>query len=121
MNLKEYQELCAKTAKKFETPKEEIMTWGLGITGEAGDIAGCIKKTFAHDNDQRQGIKENLGDTLWYMAMICNFFNWDMEEVLNQNIEKLKARYPKGEFTIEDAKRKGDRIDWNEVKDETSE
>jgi len=43
-----------------------------------------------------------------------------MEEVLNQNIEKLKARYPKGEFTIEDAKRKGDRIDWNEMEDENT-
>jgi len=117
MNLKQYQELCKKTAKKFETPKEEIMTWGLGLTGEAGDIAGCIKKTFAHDNDQREGIRENLGDTLWYMAMICNFFGWDMEEVLEQNIEKLKARYPDGKFTIEHAKRQGERIDWNEVDD----
>ena len=120
MNLKQYQELCKKTAKEFETPKNEIMTWGLGLTGETGDIAGCIKKTFEHDNDQRAGIKENLGDTLWYMAMICNFFNWDLEEVLNQNIEKLKARYPKGKFTIEDAKRKGDRIDWNEKEDDTN-
>lgn len=118
MNLKEYQELCKTTAKEFENPKEEIMNWGLGIAGEAGDIAGCIKKTFSHDNDQRAGIKENLGDTLWYMAMICNFFNWDMEEVLNQNIEKLKARYPEGKFTIEDARRKGERIDWNEKGDE---
>jgi len=117
MNLKEYQELCKKTAKEFENPTEGIMTWGLGLTGEAGDIAGCIKKTFVHDNDQREGIKENLGDALWYMAMMCTFFNWDMEEVLNQNIEKLKARYSKGEFTIEDAKRKGDRIDWNEKED----
>ena len=120
MNLKEYQELCKKTAKEFENPTEGIMTWGLGLTGETGDIAGCIKKTFVHDNDQREGIKENLGDALWYMAMMCTFFNWDMEEVLNQNIEKLKARYPKGKFTIEDAKRKGDRIDWNEIEDETS-
>lgn len=111
-NLNEYQKLCKLTAKKFETPKEEILTWGLGITGEAGDIASCIKKTFAHDNDQREGIKENLGDTLWYAAMICNFFNWDMQEILNENIEKLRKRYPSG-FTIEDARRDNTRIDWN--------
>ncbi len=55
-NLKEYQELCKLTAKKFETPEKEILTWGLGIAGEAGDVASCIKKTFAHDNDQRLGI-----------------------------------------------------------------
>lgn len=114
MNLKEYQELCAKTAKKFETPEKEIFIWGLGLTGEAGDIAGCIKKTYAHDNDQKAGIRENIGDTLWYAAMICNFFNWDMDDVLNENIEKLKKRYPDGKFTIEHAKRDNTRIDWNE-------
>lgn len=113
MNLKEYQELCKKTAKKFETKEKEILTWGLGIAGEAGDIAGCIKKTFAHDNDQREGIKENVGDTLWYTAMICNFFNWDMEKILDENIKKLENRYPKG-FTEKDAGRGGTRIDWNE-------
>jgi len=118
MNLKEYQELCKKTAKKFETDEKEILTWGLGITGEAGDVAGCIKKTYAHDNDQKQGIKENIGDTLWYAAMICNFFNWDFEEVLKENIEKLNKRYPQGKFTTEHARREGTRIDWSE-KEET--
>lgn len=113
MNLKEYQEMCKTTAKKFETQEKEILTWGLGIAGEAGDIASCIKKTFAHNNDQKEGIKENIGDTLWYAAMICNFFNWDMEEVLKQNISKLQKRYPQG-FTTEDARRGGSKIDWNE-------
>jgi NTP pyrophosphatase (non-canonical NTP hydrolase) len=112
-NLKEYQELCKITAKKFETPEKEILTWGLGIAGEAGDVASCIKKTYAHDNDQREGIKENLGDALWYVAMICNFYNWDMQEILDKNLDKLKKRYPQG-FTIKDAKREGTKIDWNE-------
>lgn len=104
--------MCKATAKKFETQEKEIFTWGLGIAGESGNVASCIKKTFAHDNDQREGIRENLGDTLWYAAMICNFFNRDMEEVLNENVEKLKKRYPNG-FTVKDAKRNGTIIDWN--------
>ena len=111
--LKDYQKLCALTAKKFENAEKEIHTWGLGIAGEAGDLAGCIKKTYSHDNDQREGIRENIGDTLWYAAMICNFYDWDMQEVLEENVKKLKKRYPKG-FTTEDARRKGTRIDWNE-------
>jgi len=110
-SLKEYQELCKLTAKKFETPEKEIMTWGLGIAGEAGDVASCIKKTFAHDNDQRAGIRENIGDTLWYSAMICSFFNWDMQEILNENIKKLRERYPQG-FTTENARRNNTMIDW---------
>jgi len=113
MNLKEYQEICKITAKKFDTKEKEILTWGLGIAGEAGDVASCIKKTFAHDNDQKAGIRENIGDALWYAAMICNFFEWDMQEVLNENLNKLKKRYPQG-FTIDDAKRGGTMKDWNE-------
>lgn len=115
MNLKEYQEICKKTAKKFESPELEISTWGLGITGEAGDVASCIKKTFAHKNDKKEGIKENIGDMFWYAAMICNFFNWDLEEVLGENIKKLEQRYPEG-FTEKDAQRNGTMIDWNEEK-----
>ncbi len=113
MPLKKFQDLCKRSAKKFETPEKEILTWGLGIAGEAGDVAGCIKKTFAHDNDQRDGIKENIGDTLWYAAMICNYFDWDMNEILHNNIKKLEARYPDG-FTSKDAGREGTRVDWNE-------
>ncbi len=113
MNLKEYQELAKLTAKKFDNPELEISTWGLGVTGEAGDIASCIKKTFAHKNEVvKDGIKENIGDMFWYSAMICNFFNWNMEEILQQNIEKLKKRYPQG-FTIEDARRGGTMIKWS--------
>lgn len=110
-NLKEYQELCKNTAQKFEDKEKEILTWGLGIAGEAGDVAGCIKKTFSHKNDQIAGIRENLGDVLWYTATICNYFGWDLDEVLGENIEKLKKRYPQG-FAEKHAKRKG--IDWNE-------
>ncbi|MEK9134967.1 MAG: nucleoside triphosphate pyrophosphohydrolase family protein [Patescibacteria group bacterium] len=112
-NLKEYQKLCKKTAQKFDDKEKEILTWGLGIAGEAGDVAGCIKKTFSHKNDQIAGIRENLGDVLWYEAMICNYFGWNLEEVLTENIKKLEARYPKG-FAKKAAKRKG--IDWNEEK-----
>ena len=110
-NLKEYQNLCKKTAQTFGDKEKEILTWGLGIAGEAGDVAGCIKKTFSHKNDQIAGIRENLGDTLWYIAMICNYFGWDLDEVLGENIQKLAKRYPQG-FTEHNAKRQG--VDWNE-------
>lgn len=97
INLKEYQEIAKTTAKKdFQTKEEEIMCWGLGITGEAGDIASCIKKTYAHKKDVKEGIKENIGDMMWYTAMICNFFGWNFDEILKQNIEKLKKRFPQG-------------------------
>jgi len=113
ISLKEYQELCQTTAKKFDDKVQEISDFGLGLAGEAGDAAGCIKKTYFHDNNQTAGIRENLGDILWYEAMICNFFGWNLTEILEENIAKLKKRYPQG-FTEKDAGRGGTRIDWNE-------
>ena len=115
MDLKEYQELCKKTAKEFENKNEEIMCLGLGIAGEAGDVAGCIKKTMAHKDDQIKGTRENLGDTMWYLAMIANFYGWDLNEILNENIEKLNKGYNGGGFNEQDASKRT-RIDWNEEK-----
>ncbi len=113
VSLSEYQKICKKTARKFKDKEKEIMTWGLGITGEAGDLAGCIKKTYTHDNDQKEGIRENLGDVLWYGAMICNYFDWNFEDILKENIEKLNKRYQEG-FTEKEARRGGTKKDWLE-------
>jgi len=113
MNLKDYQKLCQRTAKRFGGREKEIMTYGLGLAGEAGDVAGCIKKTVSHSDDQKAGIKENLGDTLWYVAMICNFYGWNLEDVMKENIDKLTKRYPKG-FVTKAAKRNNTRVDWME-------
>lgn len=112
--LKDYQRFCLKTAKKFKNKDIEILTWGLGIAGEAGDVASCIKKTVSHKNDQKSGIRENIGDTLWYSAMICNFYGWELQEILEENLEKLKDRYPRG-FTLKNAQRGGKMIDWNKL------
>jgi NTP pyrophosphatase (non-canonical NTP hydrolase) len=113
MDLKEYQKLCKSTANTYEDKEKEIFTWGLGLIGEAGDAIGCIKKTYSQGEDQVQGIRENLGDIMWYIAMICNYYDWDMNDVLKENVDKLKKRYPNG-FTEENARRGGTRVDWME-------
>ena len=113
MKPNKYQEAVKRTTKFFGNKWKELANLGLGISGEAGDVAGCIKKTLSHQNDQVAGIKENLGDTLWYIAAICNHFDWNLEEVMFENIEKLKKRYPNG-FIINEASRDGKRTDWME-------
>ena len=116
MDLKTYQKACRLTAKKFKSGDLEIATWGLGVAGEAGDVASCIKKYYAHQNKEvKDGIRENIGDTLWYTAMICNFFGWQLSDVLNENHKKLLARYPKG-FTLKKAQRK--MIKWSGQKED---
>ena len=113
MNLREYQQLCKKTAKPFDDKTQAMSDWGLGVSGEAGDLAGCIKKTFYHNNDQTAGIRENVGDVMWYLSMICNTMGWELDDITSENIEKLSKRYKQG-FTEEELRRKDTRIDWME-------
>ena len=121
MNLKEYQELCKLTAKKFDNQESELSSWGLGVAGEAGDIASCIKKLLFHKNEAiKDGIKENVGDVIWYVAMICNVLGWNLDEILEENIKKLKERYPQG-FTEKDAQRGGTMVKWSGQHDEIKE
>ncbi len=113
MDLKEYQRLCKLTAKKGKDVNEDLCAWGLGVSGEAGDIASCIKKLVFHKNDAiKEGIKENIGDMMWYASMICNSLGWDFSEVLEENIKKLKARYSQG-FGEKEAQREGTMIKWS--------
>jgi len=113
MDLKEYQKLCKLTARKGKDVNEDLCNWGLGVSGEAGDIASCIKKLIFHENDSiKEGIKENIGDMMWYVSMICNSLGWDFEKILDENIKKLKERYSQG-FSEKEAQRKGTMIKWS--------
>ena len=112
--LKKYQEFVASIARPDKNKDMEICNWGLGIAGEAADAASCIKKTVFHGNDQTAGLKENLGDTMWYIGAICNHYGWTIEEVLIENQEKLSKRYHEGKFNKEQANRNGEMTDWNE-------
>jgi len=114
ISLEDYQKFCDSIARKNKDKEKEILGWGLGIAGEAGDVASCIKKTYGHQNDQVKGIKENLGDTLWYIAQICNYYGWKLDEVIQENVDKLQKRYTEGKFTFSAAQRDGSMIDWSE-------
>lgn len=41
-------------------------------------------------------MKKELGDVMWYVAMICHAMGFDLDDVMQTNIDKLKARYPGG-------------------------
>lgn len=44
--------------------------------------------------------KKEMGDVLWYVAMMCESFGWNMDEIMQMNVDKLKARYPEGFDTV---------------------
>lgn len=73
----------------------------LGLSGEVGELNDMIKKWIFHEKPfDEVHAKKELGDVLWYVAMMCYSFGWDLDEIMQMNVDKLKARYPKG-FDVE--------------------
>lgn len=69
----------------------------LGLSGETGEFCDMIKKAVFHEKEfDEEHAKKELGDCLWYVAMICESFEWNLEEIMEMNIDKLKTRYPDG-------------------------
>lgn len=68
---------------------------GVGLSEEAGEVLGLVKKSeiYGRGMDVNK-LKEELGDVMYYAAMICHEYELDMGEVLALNVEKLQERYP---------------------------
>jgi NTP pyrophosphatase (non-canonical NTP hydrolase) len=68
-----------------------LMYAGLGLSGEAGEVADEIKKIY------RSAIFYELGDVLWYVAAVCTELGFDMDDVAKANLRKLDKRYNTGD------------------------
>lgn len=100
MKLTEYQKLSRRTAQAHEN---ELLNYGLGISEEAGEVSGLIKKASFHGHViDAQEIAKELGDVLWYLTQIASLAGLTLEDVASQNIQKLQKRYPNG-FSKEDS------------------
>jgi NTP pyrophosphatase (non-canonical NTP hydrolase) len=97
MNINEYQQLAMRTSNKALTVKEHIVNGALGLVGESGEVADLIKKHWmqGHDLDAAHIAKE-LGDICWYIAETATAIGYDMETIMQMNIDKLRKRYPEG-------------------------
>ena len=69
----------------------------LGLAGEVGELNDMIKKWVFHEKElDETHLKKELGDVMWYVAMMCQSMGWELNDVLQMNIDKLIARYPEG-------------------------
>ena len=112
MNGKEYQNLAMRTNDGKATLRLEsvvgcndlmvcdvggILNACLGLSGEVGEFNDMIKKWIFHEKElDIEHAKKELGDIMWYIAMMCHSLNWDLDEIMQMNIDKLQARYPDG-------------------------
>jgi len=100
MNLNEYQTLALRTANPKDK-KNELFHLFLGLCGEAGEIAEKAKKVIRDkDSDfsdfDTKDLTKELGDVLWHVAVIADYFDIELETVGVTNIEKLASRLERG-------------------------
>lgn len=81
-----------------------ILDGCLGLAGEVGEFVDLVKKWIFHEHAiDEEHLKKELGDVCWYIALICFCFGWDLQEILDLNIQKLEKRYPEG-FDVDQSK-----------------
>lgn len=106
MEFLEYQKLAARTEKQL--PLAGRLQHGmLGIITEAGELGDTIKKHVIYGKTlDLANIDEELGDLMWYMAVIANAVGSDFERIAIENIAKLRARYPADYSDVDALERK---------------
>ncbi len=95
-----YQAAAAWTGGPVAT-NHPVVYPTLGLTNEAGEVAGKVKKIFRDrggviTDDDRAALKLELGDVLWYLAEICTQLDIRLEDVAAANIAKLRGRIARG-------------------------
>lgn len=97
MTVNEYQTLAMATLNPALNQKDILINGVMGLCGEAGEAIDVVKKHLAqgHELDREHLIKE-LGDVAWYLAETATALDITLEEVLERNLQKLRARYPEG-------------------------
>ena len=81
-----------------------LLTAAVGISAEGGEFMEIVKKMAFQgkpwNDDNREHLIIELGDVLWYVAQACMALDVSFDEVVAINVEKLKKRYPGGEFDV---------------------
>lgn len=97
MTINEYQKAAYRTANQSLTDSQQLQNGLIGLNGESGECIDILKKHLfqGHDLDKYHIAKE-LGDVAWYLAVSAQALGFDLETILQMNVEKLKARYPHG-------------------------
>lgn len=91
-----YQALAMRTANKSLHKSELVLHSLHGMAGEIGEIHSLYQKTYqGHDMD-KDHLKKEVGDLMWFIAEFCEANDFLLDDIMQMNIDKLKARFPDG-------------------------
>lgn len=94
MTPNDYQQAALRTVPGDLPPERLLLNGLMGLNGEAGEAIDILKKHLfqGHELDTEHMAKE-LGDVAWYLAVSANAIGYDLETIMQMNVDKLKARY----------------------------
>lgn len=108
MDFDAYQKLALRTLNTDLSHRERVSMSALGLAGEAGEVADEIKKVLYHGHEfDREELEKEIGDVLWYCAVLAEQYELKLSAIAAQNIAKLQARYPEG-FSVEASRNRND-------------
>ena len=83
---------------------ERLTTSGVGLAAESGEFLEIVKKMVFQgkpwNSDNREHLIIELGDVMWYVMQACKALDVSLDDVIAGNVEKLKKRYPGGDFNV---------------------
>ena len=101
MTVQEYQELAMRTKNNDLTREQHLIDGVLGLCGESGEVSDMLKKHLFQGHDfKKDDLINELGDVMWYIALICESQHLSMNGIMVRNIDKLEKRYKDG-FSVE--------------------
>jgi NTP pyrophosphatase (non-canonical NTP hydrolase) len=97
IDFERYRQDVLRTAGEGLLRRERLLNCALGVCGESGEVADLIKKAsfMGHPLEERI-LRGELGDLMWYIVLLCDTLGLSMEDVIADNVEKLRKRYPDG-------------------------
>ena len=102
MDLNEYQNAARRTAIYAE--HHRVIYPALGLESEAGEVAGKIKKVLRDDGGDfaqapTEALKDELGDVLWYVAVLAGDLGLSLDQIASDNLAKLQSRLARGRLS----------------------
>lgn len=103
--IERLQDLKAKSMETNEINVSLFMTGAVGLSCEANEILEIMKKIVfqgkpLHDEKVLFHLKREMGDLLWYYVNLLRSLGMTLEDVMEENVTKLNARYPEKKFSV---------------------
>ena len=92
----EYQKLASRTINNDLTKKGQEIHALHGLAGEIGELHSLYQKEYQGHAFSEYHAMSELSDMMWFIAEYCTAMDWNLDDVMQYNIDKLIARYPDG-------------------------